>query len=36
MHVIPTDTLYITIEKEAVKKSGKMMPADAITDRTFI
>ena len=36
MHVIPTDTLYITIDKEAVKKSGMMMAADSIPDRMVI
>ena len=27
MHVIPTDTLYLDIDKEAVKRSGMMMAA---------
>ncbi len=36
MHVIPTDTLYITIDKEAVRKSGMMMAADSIPDRMVI
>ena len=36
MHVIPTDTLYLTIDKEAVKKSGMMMPCDTIPDRMVI
>ena len=36
MHVIPTDTLYITIDKEAVKKSGMMMASDTIPDRMVI
>ena len=35
-HVIPTDTLYVTIDKEAVKKSGVMMAADSIPDRMVI
>ena len=35
-HFIPTDTLYITIDKEAVKKSGMMMAADSIPDRMVI
>jgi len=26
LHVIPTDTLYLTVDKEAVKKSGMMIP----------
>ncbi len=36
MHVIPTDTLYLTIDKEAVKKSGMMMAADSIPDKMVI
>ena len=36
MHIIPTDTLYITIDKEAVRKSGMMMAADSIPDRMVI
>ena len=36
MHVIPTDTLFITIDKEAVKKSGMMMASDTIPDRMVI
>ena len=35
-HVIPTDTVYITIDKEAVKRSGMMMAADSIPDRMVI
>ncbi len=35
-HVIPTDTLYMTIDKEAVRKSGMMMAADSIPDRMVI
>lgn len=35
-HFIPTDTLYITIDKEAVKKSGMMMASDTIPDRMVI
>ena len=35
-HVIPTDTVYMTIDKEAVKKSGMMMAADSIPDRMTI
>ena len=35
-HVIPTDTLYLTIDKEAVKKSGMMMACDTIPDRMVI
>ena len=36
MHVIPTDTLYVTIDKEAVKKSGMMMASDSIPDKMVI
>ena len=36
MHVIPTDTLYLTIDKEAVKKSGMMMVSDTMPDRMVI
>lgn len=36
MHIIPTDTLYVTIDKEAVKKSGMMMAGDSIPDRMVI
>ena len=36
MHVIPTDTLYVTIDKNAVKKSGMMMASDSIPDRMVI
>ena len=36
MRVIPTDTLYVTIDKEAVKKSGMMMASDTIPDRMVI
>ena len=35
-HVIPTDTIYLTIDKEAVKKSGMMMAADSIPDKMVI
>ena len=36
MHVIPTDTLYVTIDKDAVRKSGMMMAADSIPDQMVI
>lgn len=36
LHFIPTDTLYLTIDKEAVKKSGMMMAADSIPDKMVI
>ena len=35
-HVIPTDTVYLTIDKEAVRKSGMMMASDSIPDKMVI
>jgi len=35
-HVIPTDTIYMTIDKEAVRRSGMMRPGDSIPDRMVI
>jgi len=35
-HVIPTDTLYLPVDKDAVKKSGMMMAADSIPDHMVI
>ena len=35
-HVIPTDTVYVTIDKEAVRKSGMMMASDSIPDKMII
>ncbi|MBR1687100.1 MAG: DUF2723 domain-containing protein [Prevotella sp.] len=35
-HIIPTDTLYMTIDKEAVRRSGMMMATDSIPDRMVI
>lgn len=35
-HVIPTDTVYVTIDKEAVKKSGMMMATDSIPDKMVV
>ena len=35
-HVIPTDTVYVTIDKEAVRKSGMMMASDTIPDKMVI
>lgn len=35
-HVIPTDTVYFTIDKEAVRKSGMLMASDSIPDRMTI
>ena len=34
--VIPTDTVYMTIDKEAVKKSGMLIQGDSIPDRMTI
>ena len=36
LHVIPTDTVFVTIDKEAVKKSGMMMASDSIPDQMVI
>ncbi len=36
MHVVPTDTLYVTIDKNAVKHSSMMMASDTIPDRMVI
>ncbi|MBR1484077.1 MAG: hypothetical protein IJ612_00075, partial [Prevotella sp.] len=36
LHVIPTDTVYMTIDKEAVRKSGMMLQGDSIPDRMVI
>ena len=36
LHVIPTDTVYMTIDKEAVLKSGIKMQGDSIPDRMVI
>ena len=36
LHVIPTDTLYVTVDKEAVRKSGMLMASDSIPDRMVI
>ena len=35
-HVIPTDTVFVTIDKEAVRKSGMMMASDTIPDHMVI
>ena len=35
-HVIPTDTVYMNIDAEAVKKSGMMMASDVIPDQMVI
>ena len=36
LHFIPTDTLYMTIDKEAVRRSGMMIQGDSIPDRMVI
>ena len=36
MHVIPTDTVYVTIDKNAVRRSGMLMASDTIPDRMVI
>ena len=36
LHMIPTDTLYMTIDKEAVRKSGMLMASDSIPDKMII
>ena len=35
-HVIPTDTLYMTIDKQAVRRSGMLLQGDSIPDRMVI
>ncbi|MBR4739117.1 MAG: tetratricopeptide repeat protein, partial [Bacteroidales bacterium] len=35
-HVIPTDTVYVTIDKEAVRRSGMMMASDSLPDKMVI
>ena len=35
-HVIPTDTLYVTIDKEAVRRSGMLLQGDSIPDQMVI
>ena len=36
LHMIPTDTLYMTIDKEAVRKSGMLIASDSIPDKMVI
>ena len=36
MHFIPTDTVYVTIDKEAVRRSGMLMPSDSIPEKMVI
>ena len=33
---LPSDTLYLTVDKEAVRKSGMMIPNDSIPDKMLI
>ena len=33
---LPSDTLYINVDKEAVRRSGMMIPGDSIPDRMYI
>ncbi|WP_028908982.1 protein O-mannosyl-transferase family [Prevotella sp. AGR2160] len=35
-HFIPTDTVYVTIDKNAVRRSGMLMASDTIPDRMVI
>ncbi|MCR5131166.1 MAG: DUF2723 domain-containing protein [Prevotella sp.] len=36
MHFIPTDTVYLNIDKDAVRKSGMLMATDSIPDKMII
>ena len=36
LHIIPTDSLYVSIDKDAVRKSGVMMACDSIPDHMII
>ena len=36
MHFIPTDTVYVTIDKKAVRRSGMLMPSDSIPEKMVI
>lgn len=36
MHCIPTDTLEITLDKDAIRRSGMMIPGDSIPDKMII
>ena len=36
LHVIPTDTVYVTIDKDAVRRSGMLIQGDSIPDRMVI
>ena len=36
LHFIPTDTVFVTIDKEAVRKSGMLMASDTIPEKMVI
>lgn len=36
LHCIPTDTLEIKLDKEAIRRSGMMIPGDSIPDKMII
>ncbi|MCI7597613.1 MAG: DUF2723 domain-containing protein [Prevotella sp.] len=36
LHCVPSDTLYMTIDKDAVRKSGMLMALDSIPDKMLI
>ena len=36
LHIIPTDTVFVTIDKDAVRKSGMLLQGDSIPDRMVI
>jgi len=36
LHVIPTDSIVMTIDKEAVRRSGMLIPTDSIPDKMTI
>ncbi len=36
IHTIPTDTIFMTIDKKAVRESGMLMASDSIPDRMVI
>ena len=36
MRIIPTDTLYVKVDKDAVRRSGMMLQGDSIPDKMVI
>ena len=36
MQMIPTDTLYVKVDKDAVRRSGMMLQGDSIPDKMVI